>query len=231
MYISKANVQFVVFFSLFSLNSTLLSMLSPAALERRRITPENMAAASRNLTKEESELLSAFIAQKSRELQQERVVGAKQTEESRLEQIDNDFYQHRYDRVLQGISALGYDPQVILKSSKLRTAMLSGSLEHTLWPLREIAGLDWFFERDSKRKRKEWSKPQDKLTYLMSLADELVLNHAKVFDPALIIDAIDALENHITQWQARASKTFKQRVDATHAKLEALRAEYAKEAK
>jgi hypothetical protein len=198
-------------------------------LERRPITPENMYAASRSLTKQESALLAAFIEQKSKEAHQERVLGMGKTVSEQLNRIFNDFYQHRYDQVLQGLSTLGYDPQDILHTSKLRIAMLSGSLEHTLWVLREIAGLDWFFERDAKRKRKDWPKPQDKLDYLMKLADELVMNHTKVFDPAQVLDAVDSLENHINALAEKAPRMFKQRVDGTLEKLESLRNEYAKE--
>lgn len=197
--------------------------------EHRRITQDTMLAASRSLTKEEYKLLADFIEQKLHEAQQEQILATKKTEYARLNKIFNDFYQHRYERVLQGISALGYNPQDILRTSKLRIAMLSGSLEHTLWILREIAGLDWFFERDAKRKRKDWPKSQDKLEYLMSLADELVVNHTKVFDPTLVVDAIDSLENHINQWQTKVSKTAKQSAEITLAKLNALRASsYAK---
>lgn len=214
--------------SLFSVHAILVAM--PAnPLERRPITPENMYAASRSLTKQESELLAAFIEQKSKEAQQERVFGAGKTTEAQLNQIFNDFYQHRYDQVLQGLSVLGYDPQDILHTSKLRIAMLSGSLEHTLWVLREIAGLDWFFERDAKRKRKDWPKIQDKLDYLMKLADELVMNHTKVFDPTLVLDAIDSLENHINVLSEKAPRVFKFRVADVIAKLGSLRTEYVKE--
>jgi hypothetical protein len=213
---------------LFSAHAILVAM--PAnLLERRPITPENMYAASRSLTKQESELLAAFIEQKSNEAHQERVFGVRKTVGERLQQIFNDFYQHRYDQVLQGLSALGYDPQDILHTSKLRIAMLSGSLEHTLWVLREIAGLDWFFERDAKRKRKDWPKPQDKLDYLMKLADELVMNHTKVFDPTQVLDAVDSLENHINMLSEKAPRIFKQRLDGTLEKLESLRNEYTKE--
>jgi hypothetical protein len=224
--ILKNNLFIII--TLFSAHAILVAM--PAnLLERRPITPENMYAASRSLTKQESAFLAVFIQQKSNEAQQERVFGARQTSEARLNQISNNFYQHRYDQVLQGLSALGYDPQDILHTSKLRIAMLSGSLEHTLWVLREIAGLDWFFERDAKRKRKDWPKPQDKLDYLMKLADELVMNHTKVFDPAQVLDAVESLENHINALSEKAPRVFKFRVADIMAKLESLRAEYTKE--
>lgn len=201
----------VIFVFILSFTHSLLFSMPSNPLERRRITQETMHAASRSLTKEESDLLATFIEQKTHT-------------EMGFDQIFKDFYQHRYDRVLQGLSALGYNPQEILHTSQLRIAMLSGSLEHTLWILREIAGLDWFFERDAKRKRKDWPKAQDKLDYLMKLADELVMNHNRVFDPTQVLDAIDSLEIHINQWQSKTSKTFKQRVDGTLAKLESLRA-------
>jgi hypothetical protein len=133
--------------------------------------------------------------------------------------------------VIQEIAEMGDDPQRILNTSKLRTYMLSGRLEHTPWFLREIAGLDWFFEYDSKRssRNKKWPKPQDKVVYIMSLADELVMNHKKVFDTIMVLDAIDSLEKHIDRWLQQASKTFKPRVDGTLEKLRTLRAEYTKE--
>src|SRR5262249_36095193 len=125
--------------------------------------------------------------------------------------------------------ALGYNPKNILQTSQLRVTMLMGNLEHTLWFLREIAGLDWFFDRDGKRRTKQWPRAQDKLVYLMSLADELVANHRKIFDATVVLDAIDSLEKHINQWSTRTPKVFRYRISETLNKLQELRGEYPKE--
>ncbi len=204
-------------------------VISSTHLLSMQITEANMRQASRDLTTKESDLIKIYLKNKVDQLKQDPFIEAKRAEEGKFEEIFKEFYRGRYDHVLQEISALGGDPQAILQTSKLRTAMLSGKLEQTPWILREIAGLDWFFERDSKRSRKQWPKPQDKLVYLMSLSDELAMNHAKIFDTMLVRDAIDTLEKHINYLLDRAPKTFRARVSETIAKLQKLRVEYNKE--
>lgn len=191
----------------------------------------NMRKASRYLTEKESDLVKAYLNSRINELKQDplRDSPIKQAEEAKLQEIFQEFYRSNYDSVLQEISALGDNPQALLQTSKLRTVMLSGGLEQTPWFLREIAGLDWFFERDSKRTRKKWPRPQDKLVYIMTLADDLVMNHNKVFDATLVRDAVDTLEKHINYLLERAPKTFKSRVIDILLKLQKLREGYVKE--
>ncbi len=198
-------------------------------LSAMQITEAGMRQASRDLTAAESEKLKVYLKESIDQLKRDSLRDPQGAQLARLEEAFKEFYRSRYDMVLKEIAALGDDPQRILSSSKLRTYMLSGKLEHTPWFLREIAGLDWFFERDAKRSRKQWPKPQDKLVYLMSLADELAMNHTKVLDAALMLDAIDSLEKHINSFLQRAPKTFKFRVTETLAKLNALRADYTKQ--
>lgn len=198
-------------------------------LSAMQITEAGMRQASRDLTAAESEKLKVYLKDRIDQLKQDSLRDPQGSQLARLEEAFKEFYRNRYDMVLKEIAALGDNPQRILNSSKLRTYMLSGKLEHTPWFLREIAGLDWFFERDAKRSRKQWPKPQDKLVYLMSLADELAMNHTKVLDAALMLDAIDSLEKHINSFFQRAPKVFRFRVTETLAKLQALRAEYTKQ--
>lgn len=198
-------------------------------LSAMQITEAGMRQASRDLTAAESEKLKVYLKDRIDQLKQDSLRDPQGSQLARLEEAFKEFYRNRYDMVLKEIAALGDNPQRILNSSKLRTYMLSGKLEHTPWFLREIAGLDWFFERDAKRSRKQWPKPQDKLVYLMSLADELVMNHTKVLDATLVIDGIDSLEKHITSFLQRAPKTFKFRVSESLAKLQVLRADYTKQ--
>ena len=195
-------------------------------LSAMQITEAGMRQASRDLTASESAILKLYLKDRIDEIKKDSVRDPQGAQLARLEDAFKEFYRNRYDIVLKEIAALGDDPQTILHSSKLRTYMLLGKLEHTPWFLREIAGLDWFFERDAKKSRKRWPKPHDKLVYLMSLADELAMNHAKVLDTALTLDAIDSLEKHINNFFHRAPKVFKYRVSEALSKLDTLRAEY-----
>lgn len=204
-----------------------VSVMFVYKLSAIQITEAGMRQASRDLTASESATLKLYLNNRINELKKDSLRDPQQL--ARLEEAFKDFYRNRYDMVLKEISALGDDPQRILNNSKLRTYMLWGKLQHTPWFLREIAGLDWFFERDAKRSRKQWPKPQDKLVYLMSLTDELIMNHTKVIDITLVLDAIDSLEKHINSFFQRAPKNFKFRVSETLAKLESLRVEYTKQ--
>lgn len=211
--------------------ASFFAIFSGISLFAMQINEINMRQASRDLTEKESDLIKAYLNTRINELKEDplRDSPIKQAEEAKFEEIFQAFYRGRYDQVLQGLSLLGGNPQAILQNSRLRTIMLSGGLEQTPWFLREIAGLDWFFERDAKRTRKKWPRPQDKLVYVMTLADALVLNYNKVFDATLVHDAVDTLEKHINMLLERAPKTFKVRVSDIIAKLQKLRDEYAKQ--
>jgi hypothetical protein len=202
-----------------------------ATPKRIPFSQASMREASRELTAAESSLLKHYIQNNINEVKQGAISDPRGAKAAKLDEMFQELYRSRPDLVLRGVSELGDDPQYILNTSKLRTYMLSGKLEHTPWFLREIAALDWFFEYDSKRssRNRKWPKPQDKLVYIMSLADELLMNHAKVFDGTLVLDAVDTLEKHINMWPQHVSKSFRPRVDSTLEKLHTLRAQYANE--
>jgi hypothetical protein len=203
-----------------------LMLMNLTNLSALQITQASMRQASRDLTAAESESIKRYIQNNIDEAKQDTLSDPQGAKLAKLNELFKEFYRSRPDLVLQGVSELGDDPQYILNTSKLRTYMLSGKLEHTPWFLREIAGLDWFFEYDSKRssRNRKWPKPQDKLVYIMSLADELAMNHKKVFDGTLVLDAIDTLEKHIDMWLQYTSKSFRPRVEGTLEKLNTLRA-------
>ncbi len=207
------------------LGISLMLVVSSSFLISMQQTPEDVIKASRNLTQKESDLIKVYLEKKMNLESPESSPDAKINEELRLDEIKQAFDRARYDLVLQQISALGDNPQVVLETSQLRTTMLAGKLEQTPWILREIAGLDWFFERDSKRSRsKQWPKLHNKLAYLISLSDELTKHHAKVFDTLLIRDAVDTLEKHIKQLAPRISKDT--RLTEALTKLQKLRSKY-----
>lgn len=190
-----------------------------------QINQATMQQASQELTTKEAQALKEYLHTRLTQLQRDGLDELMLQEKAKLEKIVDLFYQHRYEKVLQDLSAMGYNPQEILHSSALRTAMLMGTLEQTPWFLREIAGLDWFFERDARRTRKKWPKAQDKLAYVISLVDQLERNYSKVFDQTLIREAIDALEKHSMILSSASSKTLKTRFADILARLDKIRTE------
>src|ERR1700722_11555374 len=107
----------------------LITILSCTCVHTIQIDQATMRQASQTLTQAEAQLLKDYLY-----LQLERVKDEPQDEVSlkekaHFEELVNLFYQQRYEQLLKQLSAMGYDPQDILKNSALRTAMLSGKLE------------------------------------------------------------------------------------------------------
>jgi hypothetical protein len=186
------------------------------------LNQKNMQQASRQLTTEESATIKRFLHER---IEHAKKSGSKNKEKALLEEIFEEFYFGRYDFVIQRIRELGYDPQKILGITALRTAMLAGNLEHTPWFLREIAGLDWFFERDSKRSRKymTWPHFEDKMNYLLSLAVPLEASHMHIIDKNMIRDAIDSLKMRITTLIDKVPEVVQSKARDTLERLETLR--------
>jgi hypothetical protein len=200
------------------------------SLLRMRINTDMLKQASQELTTREAELLKKYLDTRITQLSHDAVDDFTIKEKDAFEKIVTLFYQHRYDKLLQQLYALGYDPKTILHCSTLRIAMLQGKLEQTPLFLREVAGLDWFFEWDARRKHKKWPKLEDKLKYISYLIDQIDHNKNKLFDAALIRNAIDSLEKSLNTLVEQASASVKSlkaktRFTDMHARLEAIRAE------
>lgn len=200
------------------------------SLLRMRINTDMLKQASQELTTREAELLKKYLDTRIMQLSHDAVDDVALQEKDTFEKIVTLFYQHRYDKMLQELYALGYDPKTILHSSALRIAMLEGKLEQTPLFLREVAGLDWFFEWDARRKHKKWPKLEDKLKYISYLSDQIDRNKNKLFDTALIRNAVDSLEKSLNILEEQASGSVKSlkaktRFTDMHARLAAIRAE------
>jgi|GEM_PF-6022242 len=191
------------------------------------INEVSMHQASRELTEQERTALKNFLVHQFRLLEQDPSLDPNGHQKEALERVLTQFDEYRYDTMIAGLIALGYDPRMVLKTSALRVYMLEGKLQQTLWFLREIAGLDWFFERDAKRSRKnkKWPELQDKLDYLVSLANHLELNLKKVFDTTVLLDAIDSLQRHVESLITdSSSKRFKMRAEELLERLKGIHA-------
>lgn len=195
-------------------------------LQSMQINEANMRQASHELTEKESLSIKKYLQDRIDTAKNIAETDQNNKESAMLETIVNEFYRGRYDLVIQGMYTLGYNPQEILGTTALRTSMLAGKLEQTPWFLREIAGLDWFFERDSKRSRKhkQWPLLQDKMTYLLSLADQLERNHMRIIDKSMIRDALDSLIMRITLLNPKLPESMQLKAQEVLARLEALRA-------
>lgn len=182
------------------------------------ISNTQMRQASKSLTMEETDLVKKHIRTRMRNAK-----AAGDTEElERLESLEKSFYKGRFDVVMAELKALGDDPQKILRVTGLREKMLSGGLERRPWFIREIAGLDWFFEQDVKKAKKQWPKELDKVQYLIGLADQLDRNHKRA-DLDDVADATRALLTELAARKALVSRVFQRQVDQAVRKLNEVR--------
>jgi hypothetical protein len=138
-----------------------------------------------------------------------------------IERMLQKFYRGKFDEVIAEIKRRGDKIQDILKISGLREKMLSGELERIPWFMKEIAGLDWFFERDANRKQSEklWPQPKDKVQYLGNLTDQIERNHSRVSDTVMLHEAIDELGGRLSGLRDSVSNIMKRSIDQALEKL------------
>jgi hypothetical protein len=175
----------------FILSSTII------CLSGMQISEESMRDASRGLTTNEYDQLRSYL--------QHCISKAKENgdgeQEEALEKLFSDFYHERYALVINKLKEMGYSPQRILSTSHLRERMLTDGFGHGTvpWFIREIAGLNWFFEQDSKKIRKQWPHFKDRLAYLISLAEQLEQKHHSITDSDILQEAIETLMRRIQE--------------------------------
>lgn len=193
-----------------------LILLVPAAVfcaDVKKMTESQMREASKSMSPQEMKLMENHL--------KSEIKKAKTSEEKeKLESIFHFFYQGRYDLVMQELKALGDDPQKILKTTGLREKMLSGELERMPWFIREIAALDFLFEKDTKEKLKKWPTAKDKALYIISLVDQLDRNHQKVEDKAILKEAINNVRGKLNELTEYVPAVFKRQITIALAKLD-----------
>jgi hypothetical protein len=181
----------------------------------QQLADKDIRTAAQNMTLEESKQMANYLQSKVNDMKNDGDSFGQQ----RYEELFNQFYKGRFVLVMEELKALGDDPQKILKVTGLRDKMLSGQLEKIPWFLREIAGLDWFFQQDAKRTKPQWPQPKDKVLYLAGLVDQIERNHARTNDLQMLSEAIDSVSSRLMQLQNSVTKIFQRTINQALDKL------------
>ncbi len=191
------------------------AFLAVAARDATTMTEADMRKAAKTMTADEMKNMENFL---------KKLVKKADTDEERekREAIFHSFYQGRYDLVMEELKALGENPQKILKKTGLREKMLSGELQRLPWFMQEIAGLDFFFQRDAvaPAKQQKWPKPKDKALYLISLVDQIDRNQNRVEDDKMLKEAIKTLDDKLEDLKDNVPGVFKMQIKMARRKLD-----------
>jgi len=181
--------------------------------EVEKITENEMREAAKSMNAEEIKLMENHLKNEIKKTKTPQ-------EREKLESITQSFYKGRYDLVMQELKSLGENPQKILKTTGLREKMLSGELERLPWFIREIAALDFSFERDAKATVQKWPAATDKALYIIGLIDQLERNHQRVEDKVILKDSINNVRDKLGQLAEHVPGVFKRQISTALTKLD-----------
>jgi hypothetical protein len=207
----------------------------------------------KRMTDAEQQNLAAFIKQKlyvAEKEKNEQLIKKYESMEAVLAQLipgnlamtnvkDEKIYTEYFNLIIAELESLGESPQLILHTNNLRQKLLEGKLENTPWFVKEIGGLDWLFEQDTKQAawtieqthndlqfldstQSAWPKLEDKALYVMSLVDQIERNHQRLATEDLAI-IIEICQEYLISFLPNMSNVFKRTIQEAINKLEKVR--------
>lgn len=207
----------------------------------------------KRMTDAEKQRLSAYINKQlnaAQEVQNEQLINKYERLAALLEKLtsgelttqsmkDEKAYTEYFNLVVAELESLGENPQIILQTTGLRQKLLEGKLEKTPWFVKEIEGLDWFFEQDAQQAsfnaermtsglqplgptQPQWPKPKDKALYIVSLVDQIERNYQRI-ETEDLATIIETCQEYLISFLPDIPNVFKRTVQEALNKLEKVR--------